>query len=132
MFQKLAVTDNPAAVQQVIGLAAELSSIEIDIFAKENEMNALVDRLYKLSEYDIKLILVILNANGQRSPEASPHHVTNPSRRLPYHHDHSLPAIWDPPARPMEGHVLKSISLQKRPKRGIRPVLDVAARPESS
>jgi len=55
-LRKLAVSDNQAVVQQVIDLTAELVAIEADIFAKEDEMNAIVDRLYGLSEADIKMM----------------------------------------------------------------------------
>jgi hypothetical protein len=55
-LRKLAVVDNPAVVQQVINLEAELSGIEADIFTQEIEMNALVDRLYGLSEADAKIV----------------------------------------------------------------------------
>ena len=55
-LRKLAVVDNPAIVQQVIGLEAELSGIEADIFTREIEMDALVDRLYGLPETDAKIV----------------------------------------------------------------------------
>jgi hypothetical protein len=55
-LRKLAVQDNPAVVQQVIGLAADLSAIEAGIFKKEEEMDALVDGLYGLSETEIKMV----------------------------------------------------------------------------
>jgi hypothetical protein len=55
-LRKLAVVDNPAIVQQVIKLEAELSRIEADILTKEIEMNDLVDRLYGLSEADAKIV----------------------------------------------------------------------------
>jgi hypothetical protein len=55
-LRKLAVVDNPAIVQQVINLEAELSGIEADILTKEIEMNALVDRLYGLSEADAGIV----------------------------------------------------------------------------
>ncbi len=58
-LRRLAITDNPAIVQQVIGLAAELCAIEADILAKENAMNALIDQLYGLPEADAKIV-----ANG--------------------------------------------------------------------
>ena len=63
-LRKLAATDNPAVVQQVISLAAKLSSIEADIFTKEGEMNALIDRLYGLWEADIKIVRNGCHANG--------------------------------------------------------------------
>jgi hypothetical protein len=55
-LRKLAVPDNPAIVQQVIGLTAELTAIEADIFAQEDQMNTLVDRLYGLSEADMRMV----------------------------------------------------------------------------
>ena len=55
-LRKLAVTDNPAAVQQVIALEAELSALETDIRAKEAAMNAAVERLYQLSAAEVGLV----------------------------------------------------------------------------
>jgi len=55
-LRKLAVADNPAVVQQVIGLEAELSTIEADILTKEIGMNDLVNRLYGLSEAEAEIV----------------------------------------------------------------------------
>jgi hypothetical protein len=55
-LRKLAVADNPAVVQQIIALEHELSALEADIARQEGEMNALVYRLYGLSQADIALI----------------------------------------------------------------------------
>jgi hypothetical protein len=50
------VADNPAVVQQVIGLEVELSAIEADILTKEIGMNDLVNRLYGLSEAEAEIV----------------------------------------------------------------------------
>jgi hypothetical protein len=55
-LRKLSVADNPAVVQQIIALEQELSALEANIARQEAEMNALVYRLYGLSELDIELI----------------------------------------------------------------------------
>lgn len=55
-LRKLAAPDNPAVVQQVIALEAELSGLEVDIAAKEAEMNGLIDRLYGLTEAERRLV----------------------------------------------------------------------------
>lgn len=55
-LRKLAVADNPAVVQQVITLEAELAALEADIAKKEAAMNALVERLYGLTETEISLV----------------------------------------------------------------------------
>jgi hypothetical protein len=54
-LRKLAVVDNPAVVEQIITLERELSRLEADIAQQEAEMNALVNQLYELTEYDISL-----------------------------------------------------------------------------
>lgn len=55
-LRKLAVADNPAVVQQIIALEQELSAIEAAIGRQEAEMNALVYRLYDLTEAEIALV----------------------------------------------------------------------------
>ena len=55
--------DNAAVVQQVIGLAVELDTAEVDVFAKETELDQLVDRLYGLSEADIR---IVTDAEGKK------------------------------------------------------------------
>ena len=62
-LRKLAVQDNAAVVQQVIGLAVELDTAEVDVFAKETELDQLVDRLYGLSEADIR---IVTDAEGKK------------------------------------------------------------------
>lgn len=56
-LRKLAAPDNPAVVQQVIALEAELSGLEVDIAAKEAEMNGLINRLYGLTEAERRLVV---------------------------------------------------------------------------
>ncbi len=55
-LRKIAVVDNPAIIQQVIELEAELSAIEAEILNREVKINTLVSRLYELSEADTKII----------------------------------------------------------------------------
>jgi hypothetical protein len=55
-LRKVGVRDNPAVVQQVIALEAELSAIEAKIAAEERDMNALVDHLYDLSDAEARLL----------------------------------------------------------------------------
>jgi hypothetical protein len=63
-LRRLAATDNPALVQQIIALERELASLEADITRQEAEMNALVYRLYDLSQAEIALI----DRDMRRSP----------------------------------------------------------------
>jgi hypothetical protein len=55
-LRNLAVPDNPALVQQIIALEGELSALDAEIARQEAEMNALVNRLYDLSEAERILI----------------------------------------------------------------------------
>jgi hypothetical protein len=55
-LRRLAVADNPAVVEQIIALERELSALEADIAGQEAEMNALVYRLYGLTQADIALV----------------------------------------------------------------------------
>ncbi len=55
-LRRLALSDNPTTVAQVIALEAELSAIEVDINEKEYEMNALVDKLYGLTDGERQLV----------------------------------------------------------------------------
>jgi hypothetical protein len=55
-LRKLVVADNPALVQQIIELEAELSTIEFNIAHQEAEMNALINRLYGLTEAEAQLV----------------------------------------------------------------------------
>jgi hypothetical protein len=55
-LQNLAVADNPALVQQIIALEGELSALDGEIARQEAEMNALVNRLYGLSEAEKILV----------------------------------------------------------------------------
>jgi hypothetical protein len=55
-LRKLATTDNSAIVKQVIKLEVELSDIEAEISVQEAELNALIDRLYGLSEAEAKMV----------------------------------------------------------------------------
>ena len=60
-LRKLAVPDGSALVRQIIDLEAELSALEAEIAMKEAAMNALVGRLYGLSEAEALLV-----QNGSR------------------------------------------------------------------
>lgn len=55
-LRKLSVADNPAVVQQIIELQEKLAEIETDIAREETAMNALIKRLYKLTDADVALI----------------------------------------------------------------------------
>ena len=55
-LRRLARTDNPDLVSQIIELEHELSNLDTDIARQEAEMNRLVYRLYALSDADIALI----------------------------------------------------------------------------
>ena len=55
-LRKLAVNDNPAVVQQIITLEGELSGLDAVIGRQEAEMNSLVNRLYALTDDEIKLV----------------------------------------------------------------------------
>lgn len=55
-LRKLVVADNAALVQQIITLERELSALEADIARQEAEINALIYRLYALTEDDVRLI----------------------------------------------------------------------------
>ncbi|MGH7088702.1 MAG: hypothetical protein ACREFQ_07350 [Stellaceae bacterium] len=55
-LRKLAVADNPAAVEQIIALEAGLSELEVEIARQEAEMEHVVNRLYGLTEAEIALL----------------------------------------------------------------------------
>jgi type I restriction-modification system DNA methylase subunit len=55
-LRKLATTDNPALVKQIIGLEGDLTGLEADIFEEEQEVNKLIYKLYGLTDKEIKLI----------------------------------------------------------------------------
>jgi hypothetical protein len=55
-LRKLVVADNPALVQQIIALEAELSKLEADIAGQEAAMNALINRLYGLTEAEVQMV----------------------------------------------------------------------------
>ena len=55
-LRKLVLADNPALVQQIIALEAELSELEGKIAREEAEMNAFINRLYGLTEAEARLI----------------------------------------------------------------------------
>jgi len=55
-LRKLVVSDNPDIVQQIIALEAELSRFETNISCQEAEMNAVINRLYGLTEAEARLI----------------------------------------------------------------------------
>jgi hypothetical protein len=55
-LRNLAVPDNPALVQQIIALEGELSALDAEIARREAEMNALVNRLYGLTEAETVLV----------------------------------------------------------------------------
>lgn len=55
-LRKLGVADNPALVQQVIALESELAAQEAEIARQEAEMEAIVNRLYGLTEDEILLV----------------------------------------------------------------------------
>ena len=50
------MADNPALVQQIIEFEAELSNLESRIARQEAEMNALINRLYKLTEAEAQMV----------------------------------------------------------------------------
>ena len=66
-LRKLAVADNPAVVEQVIALEAELSGLEADIACQEAEMEHAMNRLYGLTEAEAALI-----HNGVISKSSTP------------------------------------------------------------
>jgi hypothetical protein len=55
-LRKLSVSDNLAAVQQIIDLQRRLTVLETEIADAERELNALLYRLYDLSPEDIRLV----------------------------------------------------------------------------
>jgi hypothetical protein len=55
-LRKLTVGDNPALVEQIITLESEFSVLDREIMRQEAEMNALVNRLYGLSDADRLLV----------------------------------------------------------------------------
>jgi hypothetical protein len=55
-LRKLVVPDNPALVEQIIALEAELSKLEASIDEQEVEMNSLINRLCELTEADIRMV----------------------------------------------------------------------------
>lgn len=58
-LRRLVVADNPALVQQIIALEAELSALEARIAGQESEINALIYRLYGLTKAEAMMV-----ANG--------------------------------------------------------------------
>jgi hypothetical protein len=55
-LRNLAVPDNLALVKQIIALEGELSALDSEIMQQEAEMNALVNRLYGLTEVEKILV----------------------------------------------------------------------------
>ena len=55
-LRKLVVADNPALVQQIVSLEAELSALEAKIAGQEAEMNTLVYQLYGLTEGERQMV----------------------------------------------------------------------------
>ncbi len=55
-LRKLVVPENQALVEQVKVLEAELSAIEANIEASEAEMNAFVNKLYALTDAEVRLV----------------------------------------------------------------------------
>lgn len=55
-LRRLALPDNPALVQQIIEREGKLSALEVDIDRQEAEMDALVSRLYGLTDAESQLI----------------------------------------------------------------------------
>ncbi len=55
-LRKLSIPDNPAAVQQIINFQGRLAELETEITEVEQELNAVLYRLYDLSEEDIRLV----------------------------------------------------------------------------
>ena len=56
-LRKLVVADNPALVQQIIALEADLSELETKIARQEAEMNTLIYALYGLTEDEARLVV---------------------------------------------------------------------------
>ena len=67
-LRKLVVADNPALVQQIIALEADLSELETTIARQEAEMNTLIYALYGLTEDEARLVasLTAFGAGGSR------------------------------------------------------------------
>ena len=55
-LRKLAITDNPALVKQIIELEGELTALEIEISKEEQDTNEFVYKLYGLTDKEISLI----------------------------------------------------------------------------
>jgi hypothetical protein len=55
-LRRLARTDNPDLIEQIIALERELYDLDTNITRQEGEMNRLVYRLYALSDANIALI----------------------------------------------------------------------------
>lgn len=55
-LRKSIVTDNHALIAQIMELESELTKIEKDIEKKEKEINALIYKLYKLTDKEIELV----------------------------------------------------------------------------
>jgi len=55
-LRKLVVADNSALVQQIVALAAELSKLEAKIASEESEINAFINRLYRLTDAEARLM----------------------------------------------------------------------------
>lgn len=55
-LRRLAAPDNPALVQQIVALEAELSALDADIRRQEAGMNGLVNSLYDLTEAEARMV----------------------------------------------------------------------------
>jgi seryl-tRNA synthetase len=56
LLLKLRKTSNPAIIKQVVGIDADIETLDSEIAQAENDMNQLTYRLYKLTEEEIRLI----------------------------------------------------------------------------
>jgi len=56
LLLKLRKTSNPAIIKQVVGIDADIETLDSEIAQAENDMNQLTYRLYKLTEEEIRLV----------------------------------------------------------------------------
>ena len=53
---KLRKTSNPAIIKQVVGIDADIETLDSEIAKAEDDMNQLTYRLYKLTKEEIRLV----------------------------------------------------------------------------